>query len=179
MSQAEINIVHETEAQRRHARVQLPAKIDFDDDNGDSHSLDVTDLSASGFGVQTDSCVLKKGSHYSGDLIFKLNTVEFRLPIKFSVVHCLESEKKAGCEFDELNREQISTLRLFISKYLAGDLTTSSDILTTLTRDNFTKARKDSTTGKLNGWEKIRALAGTALAAGIGLMALFFILHNL
>lgn len=179
MPTTEVNIVHETETQRRHARVKLPARLIIKDINDTSTSLEVIDLSASGFGVKIDLNGLTMGHHYSGELLFKLNTIEFRLPIKFSVVYCLAAEQTAGCEFDTMSQEQISILRLFISKYLAGDLTKASDILTTMSRENFTKARKHSGAEALSGWRKIRALTGTGLAACIGLIALGYILSNL
>lgn len=179
MSQQESNIVHETEAQRRHARVKLPARIVVEDKNGISHTVSLRDLSASGFGLHAGDFPFEQGGRYSGDLLFHLNTIEFRLPINFIVVHYVENEHQAGCEFDDLNSEQISILRLFISKYLAGDLVTSSDILTTLSRDNFTKARKQAGTGELTGWKRFRALFGTALAACISVFVLAFITYNL
>ncbi len=179
MSQPENNIVHETEAQRRHARVKLPARIVMKDKNGISHELSLRDLSASGFGLQTGDFPFEQGGRYTGELLFHLNTIEFRLPITFIVVHYVEDEQLVGCEFDELNPEQVSILRLFISKYLAGDLVTSSDILTTLSRDNFTKARKHAGSGELTGWKRIRALFGTALAACISVAVLTFIAYNL
>ncbi|MCM2681227.1 PilZ domain-containing protein [Echinimonas agarilytica] len=179
MSKPEVNLVHETEAQRRHARVKIPARITYTDKNGVAHALEVMDLSASGFSATIVGNELTNGSHYKGDLLFKLNSVEFRLPINFSVKYLVSGENKAGCEFSALGQEEISLLRLFISKYLAGDLTTTSDILTTVSRDNFTKSRKKGGNDALSGWRKVRALGATAAMACVGLMAFGYICTNL
>ncbi len=179
MSQNIVNMVHETEAQRRHARVRLPARLFFHDTGSVLHSLKLLDLSASGFGVQTQANELLEGQHHSGELVFKLNASEFRLPIKFSVLHRKQSEQRAGCEFNDLGIEEISILRLFITKYLAGDLTSTSDILSTLSRDNFVKSRNKSGAQPLKGWKKARALMGAGMAACVGVLAFAFIVTNL
>lgn len=56
------SIVHESEAQRRHARVRIPATLVIEVD-GKPSSLSVQDLSASGFSLKDDTNLLSIGSH--------------------------------------------------------------------------------------------------------------------
>ena len=51
MATPNLNLVHENEAQRRHARVRMPARIIVNDGHGAQFALEVNDLSASGFSV--------------------------------------------------------------------------------------------------------------------------------
>ena len=45
------NVVHETEAQRRHARVRIPARLVVTDKQSNQYVLELSDISASGFSV--------------------------------------------------------------------------------------------------------------------------------
>lgn len=179
MSSSNTKIVHETEAQRRHPRVKIPAQLKCIDSSKTTRIVKVIDLSASGFAILTPSLLFKPDWVYSGELLIKLNTVKFHLPVTFKVVYYEKKEQKTGCVFEELTPEHISILRLLITKYLTGDLTSIEDIVTTMSRDNYTKARKKSGAKPLSGWKKIRALVGTGIAACLGLLALAFITNNL
>ena len=44
-----LNVVHESEAQRQHARVKLPAKIRFSGSNREVLEYNLLDISAGGF----------------------------------------------------------------------------------------------------------------------------------
>lgn len=179
MSTATINLVHETETQRRHARVKLPLKLTIKDKEGALHTLSVADISASGFSIDMKNNELVSGYLYQGVLLFKVNTVEFRVPVAFTVKYLSEEKDKAGCEFSSIGEEENSLIRMFISKYLAGDLASNADILTTMSRDNYTKERKNGHSGALSGFRKFRALVVTGLIACVGLSAFSYIMVNL
>jgi alginate biosynthesis protein Alg44 len=49
---------------------------------------------------------------------------------------------RVGCQFQNLEPQDISTLRHLITSHLAGDIVSMGEVLATLQRDNFTKARK-------------------------------------
>jgi len=179
MSKPGPKLVHENEAQRRHARIKIPARLVITDTEGKAYTLPIRDLSASGFAVPVGDFPFEKGKYYTGELLFRLNSVEFRLPVNFTVVHSSTKLETVGCEFEELDHEQISILRLFISKYIAGELVTDDDILTTLSRNNFTKPRKHDDIEGLTGWKRTRAILATALAALTSLAVLCFIAYSL
>ena len=48
-----VNVVHESEAQRQHARVRIPAKLRFLDAQRQPHEVKVEDLSAGGLSFHT------------------------------------------------------------------------------------------------------------------------------
>ena len=48
-----VNVVHESEAQRQHARVRIPAKLRFLDAQRRTHEVKVDDLSAGGLSFHT------------------------------------------------------------------------------------------------------------------------------
>ncbi|NIY82048.1 PilZ domain-containing protein [Vibrio hepatarius] len=179
MSTAKVNLVHETEAQRRHARVKLPAKLVVKNQDGAQLLLSVLDVSASGFSIEASSGQLATDRVYKGELLVKINSIELRLPLEFIVKYFNNESKKAGCEFSSLDQEKASLLRMLISKFLAGDLTTSADVLATLSRDNFVKERKQNGSGALSGLKKLKALVLTACVACIGLLAFSYVALNL
>lgn len=179
MSTAKVNIVHESEAQRRHARVKLPAKLFINSEEGTQYLINILDISASGFAIEVGSNELTIGRVYHGDLSVKINSVELRIPVEFTVTYFLDEAKRAGCEFSSLDQEKASLLRILISKFLAGDLVTSADVLATLDRDNYVKERKAPGSGALSGFRKLKALALTTFIGCLGIFALAFVLLSL
>lgn len=177
MQTVQLNMVHESEAQRRHARVKIPSslQIAFGDK---TLFFDLMDLSASGFAVEDKDNLLKHGISNSGILTFKLDSLELGLNVRFQVVSEDRQSGRVGCEFHDLNPREISALRTIITKFISGEVTSVNDVLTTLSRDNFTKARsKTSESLSLSG--KIRAVLGTLLMLGVGVSAFAFILYSL
>lgn len=172
------SIVHESEAQRRHARVRIPATLVIEVD-GKPSSLSVQDLSASGFSLKDDTNLLSIGSHKKGALKFNFDGVDIAVNINFQVVSEFgESKKRLGCEFHDLGEKETSTIRLVITKFLAGDMTTSGDVIHILNRDNFAKARAKKSSAALTGKERVKALMGTTIVFLIGVLAFAFIMKN-
>ncbi len=85
MSTAKVNLVHETEAQRRHARVKLPAKLVVKNQDGAQLLLSVLDVSASGFSIEASSGQLATDRVYKGELLVKIKSIELRLTLEFVV----------------------------------------------------------------------------------------------
>jgi len=179
MATANLNLVHETEAQRRHARVKLPARLIVTDPQHNQYVLELSEISASGFSVVDDDAKLHLDHVYRGRLLFNFDSVEFVLKISFKVVNTRTEEPRFGCEFQDLGTQEISTLRLLISKFLGGEIARVNDVLTTLNRENFTKARKVNTSAGLTGWAKAKALLATALMFVVGLTAFAYLLSTL
>lgn len=164
------NVVHETEAQRRHARVRIPARLVVTDKQSNQYVLELSDISASGFSVIDKSSRLKINSSYQGRLLFNFDSVEFVLNVNFQVINERADINRYGCEFNGLGNQEISTIRLLITKFLGGEITQVNDVLTTLNRENFTKARKSNTSAGLTGAARIKAVIVTTsmLIAGVG-----------
>lgn len=179
MATANLNLVHETEAQRRHARVKLPARLIVIDPQHNQYVLELSEISASGFSVVDEDAKLHLDHVYRGRLLFNFDSVEFVLKISFKVMNARSEESRFGCEFQDLGTQEISTLRLLISKFLGGEIARVNDVLTTLNRENFTKARKVNTSAGLTGWAKTKALLATALMFVVGLTAFAYLLSTL
>lgn len=179
MATPNLNLVHENEAQRRHARVRMPARIIVSDGHGGQFALEVNDLSASGFSVVDTKSLLKLQGRYQGRLLFNFEAVEFVLNVQFQVANHIADQQRFGCEFHDLGSHEISTLRLLITKFLGGEITQVADVLSTMNRENFTKPRKAQTSAGLTGWQRIRAVAVSLVSLAIGLSAFSYIAFQL
>ncbi len=179
MATPNLNLVHENEAQRRHARVRMPARIIVNDGHGAQFALEVNDLSASGFSVVDSKSLLKVEGRYQGRLLFNFDAVEFVLNVQFQVANYMADQQRFGCEFHDLGSHEISTLRLLITKFLGGEITQVADVLSTMNRDNFTKPRKAQTSAGLTGWQRVRAVTVSLVSLAIGLSAFSYILFQL
>ena len=174
------NIVHESEAQRRHSRVKLPSSLVITDQEGKKLQLPILNLSATGFAFSSKDLQLTVGDFEEGSLVFKFNSLEIGLDVKFQVVGVHgEKDTRYGCEFHELGREEIATLRTIITKFLSGEITNINDILSTLSRDNFSKAREDAISKALTGSEKLRALLFTTAFVMLSLLAFTYVLFSI
>ena len=179
MATLNLNLVHETEAQRRHARVKIPARLIVTDPQHNQFVLEVSEISASGFSVVDDSARIRINNTYCGRLLFNFDSVEFVLKINFQVINEDSNEHRFGCQFQDLGTQEVSTLRLLISKFLGGEIAQVNDVLTTLSRENFTKARKVNTSAGLTGWAKTKAILATFLMFVVGLGAFAYLISTL
>jgi alginate biosynthesis protein Alg44 len=175
-----LTIVHESEAQRQHARVRLPATFEFSDDK---KVFKVHELSASGLSLENNSLTLKMGQMETGLLQFNMEGLLIGLQLTLQVKNIDAVNGRIGCVFQEMGQQEINTLRHMITSYLAGELITAGDVISTLQRDNFTKARKkESNATEEHFYGKARALAGSVFVFLLGLSAFSFIgstLYNL
>ena len=172
-------MVHENETQRRHSRVKIPSRLRVSREDGSADSFELLDISASGFAVSAESFGLEAGDFSEGTLSFKFDSLEIALDVKFQVVakHGQDTPRY-GCEFHELGREEISTIRTIITKFLSGEVTNVNDVLTTLSRDNFAKERPDVSQA-LSGGDKAKALVFTTMFVFVSLLAFAYVLFNI
>lgn len=163
------NIVHESEAQRQFVRVRFPATIQFSA-NGERRHYRLNDLSAGGFSFDAGTDSYSAGQSFSGHILVSVDSVGFSIPVSFDVLSINGDEKRVACVFQELGVKETAALRQLITAFLGGELTTAGDMLATLSRDNFVKARSAKTGGGLSVGGKVRAVLGTlvALIVGVG-----------
>jgi len=175
-----MTIVHESEAQRQHARVRLPATFEFADSK---NVFNVHELSASGLSLENNSLTLKIGQMETGILQFNMDGLLIGLQLTLQVKNIDSVNGRLGCIFHEMGQQEINTLRHMITSYLAGELITAGDVINTLQRDNFTKARKKGgDAADEHFYTKARALAGSVFVFILGLSAFSFVssaLYNL
>lgn len=172
------NVVHEAEAQRQYARLKLPAKIVYRTPQGQELEAQVLDLSVGGFSFEPGNALLSEGQHYKGKLKFEVEGIGFVMDVQFQV-RSLSSGKRAGCEFHNLKPREISALRYLISSFLSGELVNVGDLINTLQRENFTKARKGNDDGRFSLFQRTKAMGLSLGIFLVGVAACTYILYQL
>ncbi|MDP3293190.1 MAG: PilZ domain-containing protein [Nevskia sp.] len=161
-------IVHESEAQRQFVRVKLPSTIQFTSD-GEKKQFQLHDISAGGFSFDPGKETFKVGSVFVGHVLLNVDSVGFTIPVTFDVRTIDEQTNRLGCVFQELGVKEVSALRQVITSFLGGELVSTGEMLTTLSRENFVRARNAGS--GLTGGGKVRAVIGTLVALVIGAVA--------
>jgi len=169
-STGKVNIVHESEAQRQHVRVKVPAVIRFGVGTNAAKSYKLHDLSAGGFSFESGTDTYKTGEAFNGELLLNVDGIGFTIPVSFEVKTLDAANQRLGCVFQELGAKEISALRQVITAYLGGELTSTGDMLATLQRENFVRPRGVKG-GGLSFGAKLRALVGTGVVLLLGVLA--------
>lgn len=172
------NVVHESEAQRQYARLKLPAKIVYRSPQGQDLEAPLLDLSAGGFSFEPNSGLISEGQHLRGKLMFEIEGIGFAMDVEFQV-RSLQGGKRVGCEFHNLKPREISALRYLISGFLSGELVTVGDLISTLQRENFTKARNNKADGPVSPLARLRALGLSLAIFLVGVSACSYVLYQL
>lgn len=174
-----VNVVHESEAQRQHARVRIPAKLRFLDAQRQPHEVKVEDLSAGGLSFHTQQ-PLAVGEVLRGRLQFTVDNLGLSMDIEFQVRAYNAGDGRTGAQFQNLEPRDIATLRHLITSHLSGELITLGDVLSTLQRDNFTKARKQKDSGSgLTPFGRFKAVSVTLGVFVVGIAAFGFVAKSL
>ncbi|MEP7244351.1 MAG: PilZ domain-containing protein [Gammaproteobacteria bacterium] len=176
--EASTRIVHESEIQRQHVRVRLPASIQFTGGE-DGRKYPLEDVSAGGFSFRRPREPYITGEAYQGDLVLAVDTVGFSIPVCFEICALSMEKTRVSCRFQDMGHQEIAALRHVISAYLSGELVNTGDMLATLSRENFATARVVKRSGSLSGLARVRALAGTGLALIVGIAAFSYALVRL
>jgi alginate biosynthesis protein Alg44 len=175
---ANLEIVHESEAQRQHVRVRLPASIQFKVDNTE-REYRLNDISAGGFSFSSRERYAS-GRLYEGTLTLTGDTVGFSLPVAFEIHSGSSAEGRVSCRFQDLPSQTTAALRHVITAYVGGELVTVGDMLNTLSRENFVTARSGKRlAGPPSVGSRIRAFIGTSLALALGAAAFAYTLFRL
>jgi alginate biosynthesis protein Alg44 len=172
------NVLHESETQRQHARVRIPAKISFARHDGGTITLPLLDLSAGGFAFSAPTAPVKTGEHYSGVLIFAIDTLSLSVNVAFQIGK-RTNDGRVSCQFHNLAAREIAALRQIITAHLSGDLVSVGELLSTLQRDNFTRPRRDDSAGNISSLARLRAVAVSIGVLVVGLVAFAFAGHAL
>ncbi|QXI44229.1 alginate biosynthesis protein Alg44 [Pseudomonas wayambapalatensis] len=174
-----VNVVHESEAQRQHARVRIPAKLRYLDSERQSQDVKVDDLSAGGLSFHAKKA-LPVGDVVRGRLQFVVDNLGLSMDIEFLVRSSDPQSGRTGVEFQNLEPRDIATLRHIITSHLSGELISVGDVLSTLQRDNFTKARKQKDSGSgLSAFGRLRAVTVTLGVFVVGIAAFGFVAKSL
>ena len=173
-----VNVVHESEAQRQHARVRIPTKLRYAGPNRETQEVRLDDLSAGGFSFHAKQ-PLVQGQVYKGRMMFVIDNLGLGMDIEFQV-RSVEADGRMGCQFQNLEQQEIAALRTLITAHLAGDVVSMGDVLGTLQRDNFTKSRKrGSGTGGMSGFARLRAVTFSLGVFVVGVAAFGFVAKSI
>ena len=172
-----VNVVHESEAQRQHARVKIPAKLRLLNGQPNAPLVRVEDLSAGGLSfVAPNGLKFADGQVIKGRLQFLIDNLGLAMDVELQVRAIDASTGRVGCKFQHLEAQDIATLRHLITSHLSGDIVSMGEVLATLQRDNFTKARKKKDTGSgLSAFGRLRAVTFSAGIFVVGLAAFGFV----
>ncbi|WP_437880543.1 PilZ domain-containing protein [Pseudomonas sp. LRF_L74] len=171
------NLVHESEAQRQYARLKLPAKIRYFTPEGQQLEAPLIDVSAGGFSFESNSSLLSEGKHFHGKLLFEVDGIGFAMAVDFQVRST--DGKRVGCEFHNLRPREISALRYMISSFMSGELINVGDLLNTLQRENFTKARNNKAPGTGGLLSRIREAGVSSVIFLVGVAACAYVAYQL
>jgi alginate biosynthesis protein Alg44 len=173
------NVVHESEAQRQHARVKIPAKLRFFGPDRTPVEARVIDLSAGGLAFNAGQLPLKIGDVYKARLQFVIDNLGLAMDVELLIRSVDSQTGRVGCQFQNLEPQDISTLRHLITSHLAGDIVSMGEVLATLQRDNFTKARKVKDGGHgMTPFGRLRAVTFSFAIFLVGLTAFGFIFKS-
>lgn len=177
-----VNVVHESEAQRQHARVKLPAKLRFVGANREVHEERVVDLSAGGFSFSADSSdrlAMRMGDFHKGKLQFVIDNLSLAFDIEFQIRSVDQHNGRIGCQFQNMESRDIATMRTLITAHLSGELVNVGDLLSTLQRENFTKARKQKDGGSgMGAFARMRAFVVSVAVFIAGIAAFCFVVKS-
>ncbi|HKE47252.1 MAG TPA: PilZ domain-containing protein [Rhodanobacteraceae bacterium] len=167
------SVVHEAEAQRQHPRVRIPATLHIGAD-GRGRAYKVLDVSLGGFSFDAQNDEYVFSSSHKGTLDFAIEPIGLSLPVTFQVRNLDHSGRRVGCEFTDIDRRKAAMLRHLIGAHLAGELISVGDVLTTLSRDNYTKPRNKQEMAKPKVAERTRAVTLTGIIFTIGVAAFLY-----
>ncbi|MBV4460207.1 alginate biosynthesis protein Alg44 [Pseudomonas sp. COR58] len=171
-----VNVVHESEAQRQHARVKIPAKLRFFGPDRTPVEARVIDLSAGGLAFNAGQLPLKVGDVHKARLQFVIDNLGLAMDVEMQVRSHDRQTGRTGCQFQNLEPRDIATLRHLITSHLAGDIVSIGEVLATLQRDNFTKARKTKDGGHgMTPFGRLKAVTFSLGVFVVGLAAFGFI----
>ncbi|MFJ5299593.1 PilZ domain-containing protein [Pseudomonas sp. RC10] len=171
------NVVHESEAQRQHARIKIPAKLRLLNGQPNAPLVRVEDLSAGGLSYITPANLKPTvGEVIKARLQFLVDNLGLAMDVELQIRAYDAASGRVGCQFQHLEAQDIATLRHLITSHLSGDIVSMGEVLATLQRDNFTKARKVKDSGSgLSAFGRLRAVTFSAGIFVVGLVAFGFV----
>lgn len=170
-----VNVVHESEIQRQHARVRIPARIRYAGKHQHLVEHSLQELSAGGFSYLAGKHPVAVGDYHKGELTFAIDDLALVMRVEFQVRSVDPASNRVGCQFHNLKPRDIITLRHLITAHLSGELVSVGELLSTLQRDNFGAPRKNKGHSGLGWLGRMRAMVMSLAVLVIGVVAFVFI----
>lgn len=167
-------IVHESETQRQHIRLNLPAQVEIDGER-----FDVKDISSGGMAIRNANDNFQQNQIREFTLHFPFSDFDLDIALKAEILHIDAKNKTAGCRFIDLTEKKISILNHVIKSYMTGDLVNAGGLIDTVSRHNFVQVRKhQQQNDEISRIEQIKRYT-TYGAIGIATILLgFFVIQN-
>lgn len=166
-------ITHESEVQRQHIRLPLPAQAEVA-----GTYYEISDLSSGGVGINDIGGNFSRGETLPIRIKLSFGSFALDLTIDSEVQHFDPATKQLGCRFKNLDSEQLSLLNHVIKAFMAGDIVAGNNLLNIALRDNFAKPRKTSD-ARAPKFSYLRQLPGLIGISAIAIIAVVFILTNI
>ncbi|HEY8190447.1 MAG TPA: PilZ domain-containing protein [Micavibrio sp.] len=169
-------IVHESETQRQHIRLPIPAKVVIK-----GREYDVCDLSPAGVGITGIVGDYTRGQMIPIVLRLPFGTFSMDVNVNAEIQHYNGEQKLLGGAFVNLTTDQLALLNHILKAFLAGDVVASGDLLNVASRDSLVKARKQtkSNGGAAPSFDIKRQIPGLAVMGILGLVAAYIIGGNM
>ena len=120
------NLVHESEAQRQHARVRLPGQLELSVAGGTGVvRMPLYDLSFGGASFLAGSgkvAQFKPGLTTAGQIVVSVDGIAITVPVTLQVISADAASGRVGVRFQNLGSKQVAALRQLINAYLAGEV---------------------------------------------------------
>ncbi len=134
-----VQVKHEAEVSRQHARYRIPARLAIED-----REYDLNEWSVSGFsilGVSGDLSTWNPRRH--GRMSFDLEGFELTLDLDYEILSHDPDGGLLRARFIDLSHGSLSVLHYIINAYLAGEVVTAGDVLHVAGRDARVKKNLD------------------------------------
>lgn len=167
-----LKIVQESEIQRQHVRVEIPARVRVGSD-----LYKVKDMSAGGISIIADEGVV---NHPSGTIkiLFPFNAYAFHLEIKAQIVDYNRDKKIASLKFIEMNASQASLINYILKSYMTGSLVTEGDLINIAARDSTVNIKPHYDEEDRSLKAVLKRVLPTAFIAMAGVAGLLFFAGN-
>lgn len=164
-------IVHESETQRQHVRVKIPAVAKIGATN-----YRVVNLSTGGCAVRSNEKDSQPQGMQEIKILFPFKNFSFHLNLKAVFVYHDSQKNTVGFSFQEVDARQISLLNHIVKSCLNGMMVGEGDVIDVVSRNNFTAPRREKPSNDnftKSFLFRILPFSAIVLAGMVGLLFLF------
>jgi alginate biosynthesis protein Alg44 len=174
-----VQVLHEAEHTRQHARYNIPARIAIN-----SKIYELANWSVGGLAIKGISDVDALDDTFEARLAFDFETILTAMDVKLVKKNYNKDTNILSCGFEKLDNNKLSLIHYIINAYLSGDVAIAGSFIEVLKHDRFTKKdlskkleRKLSKTEKI--LYRIRQLAIYAFLTLVTIGLITFILYSI
>lgn len=168
-------LVHESEVQRQHVRVELPAARAL----VRNKLYSAQDISVGGIRLKDVTDRFQKHEKVVLELSLPFEAFNLNLNLPCVVEHYDAEDKTLGCAFTALTDAQMSLLNVVIKSRMAGTIIDAGDILHIAGRSNLVRFNRDVDGKPLTKAQTVKRNGIFAAFSLLGLLCLVLILGNI